>query len=258
MQKNSRINGPGFRNLSGILFLVAILFTRTAWCQENYIQYHKEILTAEKLYFTGKHKESLEKYHDIFSRFKKPFAIHCFVATQMAAARKDTTSFFDFLGKAASNGVPWSTLTKSVHVRRMLKDGHTRRALAIQEEGWKKYLNSINKVLRDSIDYLIKRDDNHKKNGPKPIKDSNRIYHFYNPTVLDENLHILNRITKRYGYPGQHMIGLRDRASSRKGNDNKILESFGSTILYHHFCGLSLMKEDLLKAVEDGELLPAE
>lgn len=251
MQINSRVNWSGFRTLSGILFGIAMLLTNVVWCQENYIHYNKEILTAEKLYFTGKHKESLEKYQDIFSRYKKPFAIHCFVATQMAAARNDTSLFFDFLGKAASNGVPWSTLTKSVHVRRMLKDGHTRRALDIQEEGWKKYLNSINKVLRDSIDYLVKRDNNDRKNW-KPIKDSNRIYHYYNVKVLDENLHILNRITKRVGFPGQHKIGLREN------DDPWILRSFGSTLLYHHFCGLSLMKEDLLKAVEDGELLPAE
>src|SRR5690606_20712250 len=109
-----------------------------------------------------------EKYQDILSRYKKPFAIHCFVATQMAAARNDTALFFNFLEKAASNGVPWSTFTKSVHVRRMLKDGHTRRALVIQEEGWKKYLNSINKVLRDSIDYLVERDNDNRKSF-KPI-----------------------------------------------------------------------------------------
>jgi hypothetical protein len=227
--------------------------------QVDYISYHKEIIQAEKLYFLGRHKECLAKYDQIFSTYKKPFAKDCFVAVQFAVIHKDTPRCDRFLTLAFENGVNWNDLRRSVHTLSLIANpANSRRIGKLYTAGRAVYLQRMNKTIRDSIYYLIRRDNADRVTGPKGVRDSNKIFHVYGNTVLDENINILDRITKREGYPGQHMIGLKDFELDKGEPRPFIFESPASLIFYHHYCGLYLMKEDMLKAIKGGELLPAD
>jgi len=224
----------------------------------NYINYHRQVLVAESLLFIGKFEEGIAKYREIFSAYK-PFAKDCFIALQISAMREDTSSFRYFLVKGIACGINWSTLNKSEHIRNFLRERKAERLLLeqIYSDKRPKYIQSINRTLRDSIYLLRRRDDSGRMISRNNMTYSNHIYYTKDP-VLDENINILAGIAKRHGYPGQRMIGIKDPEIDSVEESPILLESLASVILYHHYCGFFLMKNELYNGLLNGEILPAE
>ena len=68
--------------------------------------------------------------------------------------------------------------------------------------------------IRDSINYLIQRDNKAKAKMVANIGQVSKINYVYQihgeyPKVFDDNLKTFIRIVKRVGYPGKHMLGLK-------------------------------------------------
>lgn len=244
-------------------FLMSLLFFQISEVasQINYLNYHREILKAEQLFFIHQFDSSIHYYRDIFTRYPKPFAKDCFIALQFAGLRKDTASASFFFLKAFENGVKLEDLYKAKHIATLLSDVSYRNHVGeIYKGGRRSYLMSINRPLRDSINRMLKRDFM-AKSLAVGYRDSNFIYHFSGKDVaiFDENLQTLIKLVKNYGYPGQHLIGLEDdELDSARSRKDYLFSSIADIILFHHTCGLYFLKKDLLKAIEKGELLPRE
>ncbi|MCD6062496.1 MAG: hypothetical protein K0R82_407 [Flavipsychrobacter sp.] len=112
-----------------------------------------------------------------------------------------------------------------------------------------KYLATLDTQLRREIVRRVKW-DNSAKRLSKPAQTS----------VLDRNIQFMDSLVKHSGYPGEHQIGLADQAlyNGAKHIHANMLSSIPAVIYFHHYCGLQLMKKELLEAVRNGELQPAE
>ena len=239
------------------LFIIA-LQVAAKLSATTYIDYNRQVTTAESLFFVGQFEAGFAKYMKIFDSYK-PFAKDCFAAIQLSAMHRDTIFFNFFFAKGIENGLNWATLYKSKHVRQFLMEnkgtvGHLEK---IYLERRQKYLQSINRNIRDSIFLLRRRDDSGRRSTKNKMVYSNYLY-YIKDTVLDANIRILERIAKRVGFPGQRMIGIRDPEIDNEKESPNLLESIASVILYHHYCGFFLMKDELYNGLLHGEILPSE
>ncbi|MBA3829846.1 MAG: hypothetical protein H0X33_12980 [Taibaiella sp.] len=241
-----------------IIILLILCGKNDSFSQINYINYHKEVIKAEDLFLQGQINSSLKYYTDIFKRFEKPFAKDCYIALQLACMQNDTNKATFFFKKSFESGINWSSLKFSSYIYTLLKNNfsYSEKISQLYKTGREKYLKNINWSLRDSIINLLKKDWYFKKNHSWTNKTDR--YPKY-VQALDENIVKLELLSKRYGFPGEHMIGIKDpELDTCDPSFFWRLSSLSSLILFHHRCGYGLMEQELKKALIDGELNPRE
>ncbi|MBS1781635.1 MAG: hypothetical protein JSS78_01065 [Bacteroidetes bacterium] len=79
-------------------------------------------------------------------------------------------------------------------------------------------------------------------------------------TVLDDNIQKLVALIKKYGYPGQHRVGIKDFVYDGCCDSSIFIDFCGvaNRIFYHHGCGFFLLEKELKDALYQGELHPRE
>ncbi len=251
-----------------LFFFSVILISQFAASAQNYLDYHREILQAEKLFFVRQFDSSIHSYKKIFTKYSKPFAKDCYIALQFAAMRKDTASATLFFMKAFENGVRWNDLSMGFQVRELLGNAEYKKRISLLYPIYRqKYLHNINYAIRDSVEQMIVRDNQagiltNQAFFKSKIHRNNKLQYEVTDTaivhVYDRNLAEIIRISKRYGFPGQHLIGLLDPELEQHDIREEHFELITLILLYHHYCSYFFLKNELLTALKNGELLPTE
>ncbi len=143
--------------------LVILLTFCLGWscsAQTDYLAYHKTVIAAEDLFLRDRHAQSLELYKKTFSKYR-PFARDAFIAAQVAAKFDDTASLTLFLGHCYKVGIPWSIISNSYQIGKVLSRFHVYKET--QEQRYRllrpKYFRSIDPQLRKEFTTYSRRDD---------------------------------------------------------------------------------------------------
>lgn len=237
-----------------LLILLILVCNTQLSARQNYIQYHKDIIGAERLFLTNRFDSSLKAYKKIFTEYSKPFAKDCFTALQIACIANDTTRAKHFFDLCFKRGVGWNTIMAVGHIKNMLAQDNMRRyAKDSYARGQKQYYTSIDTVLRNYILSLVAKDF---KYHPKNDLSAERSALY--AKAMDEIIVDLNAFCTKHGFPGESLIGIQDADPAQDKIVRLYLSIIPANIFFHHHCGYILMKELLLKALRDGELQPKE
>lgn len=244
-----------------IVFLLVVLqLPITGNCKENYLDYHKKVICAEEYFLQEKFDSSLFLYKKIFTEYRKPFVRDCFTALQIACLVNDTMSMKLFFSKAFRFGLNWKLIESSSLIYPILlkNEKYQDRVYNIYKQERKYYLQSIDFNLRAYVLSMLRKDDYYKTIPPiwkeKSVRDS-----LYKSILKSNRLEICS-LTKKYGFLGEHLIGIVDPELdfSLDNSKYKYLSTITERIFFHDQCCYQLLQNEVLESVLSGELHPKE
>ncbi len=243
-----------------LLLLLLFLIPLTSHAQLNYISYHRQIIQAENYMLALDYKACVKTYKETFRAYPKTFARDAFAALQIACIVKDTAGISYFFERCVSNGITWEVMKASKNFRDVMAADHQlqKRLDVLYSISHKKYERSIDTNTRWFVRRLLIKDGEARFNKQGEVKDSADIVNWLQ--VLERNVYQLDSLVKRLGYPGERMVGalIKDVSINNGKPTGVYICSEPSRIFFHNQCGFQLMKNELQKAVQEGELMPKE
>jgi len=222
----------------------------------NYINYHKEIISAEELFMSANHNAAVEAYKRIFRRYPKSFVKDWYIAAQIACQIQDTTNLKLFLNTCFNKGMEWSIVASDSNLVTLL-DQYPEYKECLEkmyEDSRTVFLSVINIPLRYELTAMFLKDQLYHDLQPEKLWDS--LFR----AVTRENIERIATITKQYGYPGEHLIGISNNTLDNACTSltDKDLEENTALFFYHQACGFQLLKKELYEGVIKGDLHPRE
>ncbi len=165
---------------------------------QDYRIYHQLINNAERCYFLQGNTDSAFFYYDkAFAAYSFVFARDCYLAAQIACYHKNEKCT-PYLRKCFEMGIDRQQLLLSPVLAPVAKDSTAFRK-RFKEYGAlrKKYLARIDAALLADMIRLTCKDQTDKR---MPVAD-------YAPRLLQTTNHLAG-VMRRYGYPGEKLIGL--------------------------------------------------
>lgn len=241
-----------------LLTIILIQFFVFKGLGKNYIQYHQEIIQAEKYFLDGQPKLAIKEYKKIFTSWPKPFAKDCFIALQVACMINDTSSAYGFFIKCFETGVLWETVCKAPLTSEVLNNNskYKSRISGEYEQYRRIYQKSLDTLYRQQILSMIEHEYYFRRRS-----DNNETITAEWMRVEDSNMAELVKIIPIKGFPGEKRIGIRDdqlQIDKDLSESILMLSSIPAHMFYHNRCGYQFLKNELMKAVENGELHPRE
>ncbi len=253
-----------------VLLFFIFFSTNNLYSQLNYIEYHKQIVFAEKYLLENKLDSSLSIYNSLFQKYPKYFVRDCVVALQVAILKRDNSMIDEMMKHCYSKGITGKKLFLIPIIKKYFDSTNinnsniTNRTQCIEID--KKYssyrvnyLKNINFLLRGELFVRTAKDQFYKRIPSEWMGDKylDSIY----AQILDSNMMYLVNIVKTIGYPGEHLIGIEDfnfdNIYLSKGYELK-MESIANIFFFHHMYGYQFVQEELYKAIIKGDIHPRE
>lgn len=221
----------------------------------NYMEYHKQIIEAERLISQEEFEDALIKYEQLFEIYDFVFIRDYKVATQLAFYLNDRNKGFDLLRKGIANGWHLKDIQKDDFLKPFQKDTAWSSIEHSYSNLHSKYRTRINADLRERVRFMFKKDQ--KKAMGAFIKLGNKAKEKYGKKKFaphsEEQMFELIDIFEKDAYPGEKIIGNDFWMSTIISHHNSIaLEYVKKDTLY------DFVKPQLFKAVEQGEMSPYE
>lgn len=179
---------------------------------QNYLAYHKAIINAETKILDSAYSESLIIYDSVFKQYDFVYAKHCYTATQLAVKEEREDLAFFFLEKGIKQGLTISLIENAPIISDITKSNKWEKFRLEKYDSLRKiYLNNINIQLRDEVEKLYAIDQHYTRmvNNSRFIK-----YLFKNKKWKKEVEELVEKrligIIKKYGFPGEKLIGIRE------------------------------------------------
>jgi len=165
----------------------------------NYVNYLKEITSAEELFMSDKPNAAIEAYKRIFRRYPKSFVKDWYIAAQIACRVQDTTNLKLFLNTCFNKGMEWSIVVADSNLITLLDK------YPPYEESLKKYtmthgpffLSGINIPLRYELTAMFLKDQLYHDLQPEKLWDS--LFRI----VTKENIERIVTFTKKVRVSGR-------------------------------------------------------
>ena len=247
-----------------ILFIVSYTFSISY--SQNYINYHKGIVYAEKNILQENYKEALFTLDSLFKRHDFVFAIDYFTAAQLATTLQQYDLAIEYLKDGASAGIT----KKLVEGNDILQTLSTHDAWKNYEDSYDalrdEYLAGIDWELCEKLNKLFQVDLDM---TTQLTEASNLKANFIDlkwRKQIKKNGHELLDIIQEYGFPGERLVGLDECDESFNPNKEAIV---GRTVLLNSKMAFVMLmhyyrsphddiNEVLLEEVKKGNMPPSQ
>ena len=196
------------------LTLVTVLascmfFKSAAQKQTDYINYHRDIISAEELIVNGKYSEALLVYEKVFDSYDYIFLRDYQVAAQLALFIKDETKAFNFIRSGISDGWTLKEITENKFLAPLQKKKEWEIIKSQYDSLRNKYNERLNQKLSAEVYEMFKRDQ--RIDLPYYLRIGQKAKEHYALRKFAPNsekqIARLNEILTEYGYPGEKLIG---------------------------------------------------
>lgn len=221
----------------------------------NYLNYHEQIIDAEKSIVQEEFANALAEYEQIFKQYDFVFLRDYKVACQLAFYLGDRTKGFDLLEKAIAGGWELQELKKNTFLKPFHKDPRWTAMESSYDDLRRQYAKRIDWELRDRLHLLFKEDQ--KKAMGALVRIGNKSKERYGTKVFaphsEKQMNELKDIMDNDGYPGEKIIGNDYWVSTIISHHNSISKEYAQQDTIYAF-----IKPKLFEAVENGEMSPYE
>lgn len=213
----------------------------------NYLDYHKEIIKAEKHIVNREFKESLKIYRNLVDKYEFVFLRDIKVAAQLSGYVNDAENLYYFLEKGMRKGWTLKNIKKHDHLKKYKSSSRWKALKDNQDNYQKEFHQSINSDLRTEVQKMFVKDQKRAlRVALTPIKTWRQRY--INRKFVPNNrmqVRQINQMIDQIGYPGEKIIG--DK-------------SWVTVIISHneHDTIYNLLRPKLYKALESGEFAAAD
>lgn len=222
---------------------------------QDYSEYHKQIIEAERHIVQEKYEEALRIYEQNFKRYEFIFLRDYKVASQLALYLDNKINAFNYIKDGIAAG--WEL--------KELK--HAKFLVPLQDDpGWKtieeeyttyrtEYLQRIDEQLREKVQKMFKKDQSKAMGALIRIGDkaqekyTNKKFAPHSEAQLSELIEIL----ENKGYPGEKIIGNDYWMSTIISHHNSISKDFVHKDTLYNF-----IKPMLIQAIKNGQMSPYE
>lgn len=230
-----------------ILLLLIVIPVLGSAQSNSYLDYHKEIIKAEKHIVNREFKESLKIYRNLADNYEFVFLRDIKVAAQLSGYVNDVENLYYFLENGMRKGWTLKKIKTHDHLRKYKSASRWKTLKGNQENYKKEFYESINADLRKEVRKMFVKDQKRAlRVALTPIKTWRERY--TNRRFVPNNkiqVRRINRIIDDFGYPGERIIG--DK-------------SWATVIISHneHDTIYNRLRPKLYKALERGELAPVD
>lgn len=210
---------------------ICLLFSVLLSGQPNYIPYHQKMIDIESLIIKEAFVAAEQEILDLFIDYKPICGYDFLLAAQLCALNKHDYLSLEFLEKALEKGIEVDYLKGLKVFESLLKLEKWKRIEGRLGRLQYNYLASINLDLSKEFEKRFKAE--------QAAKGTDRYRQ-----VIQDNFNRIREVISQYGFPGEDLIGI--------NTDHVIIT------LYAHPYSFSILQKELLAALENGKLHPAD
>lgn len=244
--------------MNKFILLLSLFFSGMGFsiqAEQNYWNYHQEVIKAESFIANEEYAQALEVFEALFADYDFVFVREYKVATQVAAYIGKTDAAFNYMEKGIAGGWRWKHIRK-LKVLDNLKGLPKWKALkqayqTIRAPLKEKYASSFAQTARK----MSAKDQKMAFKALFRIGDKAQTRYCERKFAPHSEKQIakLNQLLNQYGYPGERLVGNGHWISTIIGHHNSISPPYAQQdTLYPQ------LKPQLMTAIEKGELSPYE
>lgn len=191
----------------GLCFLLLFgAFISKADAETDYVKaYYPSINKAELSVVSKDYEEALQYYQEAFGQVKEPFAKDIYNATACAALVGNDKLAFDYLEKLVLKGVEFSYIERQEAFAPLVEHKRWKKFKRRYPKNRRKYERQADLDVRADLDELYARDQYFRR-----AKGGLRVYGDTLRKIEAANVATLMDFIKKYGYPGESLIGVAD------------------------------------------------
>lgn len=198
------------------LKISALAFSLIIWNSflygQDYISYQTRVNQAETNILDSNYNKAILIYDSLFKEYDFVFAKHCYTAIQLAVEQKKWDLAFEFIEKGVKQGITVKIIENSPVMKNIINNDSWGQFKERKYDSLRKiYLSNINLSLRDEIEKLFALDQYYTSR----VNDSRFIKYLFNDLKWKKEIgkivdNKLIAIIKKYGFPGEKIIGIRE------------------------------------------------
>ena len=221
----------------------------------NYLNYHEQVIEAERLISEGKFSDALIRYEEVFELYDFVFIRDYKVAAQLAFYLDEKNKGFDLLRKGIGSGWILKDIKKNDVLKPFLEDPEWNALERSYSDLQSRYETKIDSDLKEKVHQMYKKDQ--KKAMGALFRIGNKAQEKYGsrkfaPHSEDQMFELIN-ILNNHGYPGEKIIGNNFWMSTIISHHNSISGEYARKDTLYSF-----IKPELFSAIENGEMSPYE
>jgi hypothetical protein len=221
----------------------------------DYIDYHKQIIEAERLLSEEEFSDALIRYEQVFKHYVFVFIRDYKVASQLALYLDDKRKAFDYIQKGLAAGWELKALRKNQFLKPLQKEPEWRTIEQSYNNLHSQYETRIDSDLREKVRLMFKKDQ--KKALGALFRIGNKAQERYGTKKFaphsENQMFELIKILDDQGYPGEQLIGNNYWMSTILSHHNSISKEYVNQDTLYNF-----IKPKLIKAIENGQISPYE
>lgn len=222
---------------------------------KDYLQYHKQIIEAEKLIGEENFKAALSQYENVFDNYEFVFLRDYQVAAQLALFLNDKQKALHYIKEGISAGWELKAIKKNKHLSQLNKEPEWKSIENDYDSFRKVYNESLDQPIRNKVKKMFSKDQRKAFGALFRIGDNaqqkyaERKFAPHSEKQLFEIIEILETT----GYPGEKLIGNRYWISTILSHHNSISTGYVKKDTLYAF-----LKPKLYEALKSGQISPYE
>lgn len=235
--------------------IITLLLTATNVHAQNAIAYYEKINEGKLFSIENDFEAAAQSYQEAFENFDFAFARDCFNAIEVAVMIEDTVKLNSFIQKAIAHGIRTTDLEESGILREFSKFVFYRQIKDREDSLLLIYSSGINREIRSEINQMFTDDQKLREEYyAASIFKRNRIRKKWED-LNSQQVSRLIEITRQYGFPGEHLIGIDRSEMHPKIRTNNYSAGMPIVILIHHYSRPNQSYDSLLvEEVKKGSL----
>jgi hypothetical protein len=241
---------------SALKLIFFSVFIQCLHAQElDYLTYHRQVMSAEKLISSENFIGALKVYNELFSDFDFVFLRDYKIATQLALFLNNNELSFEFLRRGASAGWEMKEIRKTRSLKKLQELPEWQDFENEYPGLYADYESSLNSELRSRVRKMFSKDQ--KKALGALFRIGSKSQDKYGEEKFaphsEQQMKQLVEILSEFGYPGEKLIGNDYWASTILSHHNSISQGYASQDTIY-----PSLKPALEKALKQGEISPFE
>ncbi len=240
-----------------IYCLVSVITSTSFQANENldYVEYHKQIIEAERLLSEEEFGDALIRYEQVFKLYDFVFLRDYKVASQLALYLDDKRKALYYIKKGMATGWKLQALRKNQFLKPLQKDPEWRTIEQSYNNLHNQFGMRIDRDLREKVHLMFKKDQ--KKAIGALFRIGNKSQERYGTNKFaphsENQMFELIDLLNIDGYPGEKIIGNDFWMSTIISHHNSISYEYVKKDTLYNF-----IKPKLIRAIENGEMSPYE